>query len=80
LALVIGRDRPEEARDALIRYAALVGDSRPLTAVSVDIANYSLRLGDPELALKWITRAVDESGDSPLLAEIRQRALAALPR
>jgi tetratricopeptide (TPR) repeat protein len=82
LAAVIARDRLQEARDALLRYAALVGDTRPMVSVAFDIASYSLRLGQPELALKWIHRAVDESGDTPALAALRGRALreSGLPR
>ena len=74
LALVVGRDRALEARNALLRYAALVGDGRPLASVAADIASYSLRLGEPHLALTWIDRAADESGDTPALASLRRRA------
>ncbi len=78
LAAVVGRDRAQEAREALLRYAALVGDAKPLTSVATDIAAYSLRLGEPQLALTWIDRAVGESGDTPALVSLRRRALASL--
>jgi hypothetical protein len=64
----------QEARDALIRYATLVGDTEPLTGVATQIASYSIRLGEPALALRWIDRAVDESGTTPALSLLRQRA------
>ena len=75
LAGIEARDgRVQEARDALIRYATLVGDTEPLAGVATQIASYSIRLGDPALALRWIDRAVDEAGTTPALALLRQRA------
>jgi tetratricopeptide (TPR) repeat protein len=68
--------RLQEARDALIKYAALVGDMRPLAAIATQIAAYSVRLGDSPTALHWIDRAVDEAGDTPALTDLRRRALA----
>jgi tetratricopeptide (TPR) repeat protein len=68
-----------EARDALIHYAALVGDTRPLAAIATQIAAYSVRLGDAPLALHWIARAVDEAGETPTLSDLRRRAVTSLP-
>ena len=78
LARIVGPNRTHEARDALIRYATLVGDTKPLASVATDIAAYSVRIGEPQSALKWIDRAVEESGETPVLARIRSQALAAL--
>jgi cellulose synthase operon protein C len=69
--------RAQEARDALIRYATLVGDDEPLAGVLTQIASYSIRLGEPRLALRWIDRAVDEVGLTPALGALRARAEAA---
>ena len=66
----------QDARDALIRYATLVGDAQPVAAVATQIAGYSIRLGDRELALRWIDRAIDESGTTPALNSLRDRAQA----
>lgn len=63
LADVTARDgRIQDARDALLKYATLVGDDRPLATVAVRIGDYSLRLGDPALAVRWFDRAIDEGG------------------
>jgi tetratricopeptide (TPR) repeat protein len=80
LARIVGSTRTHEARDALICYATLVGDTRPLASVATDIASYSVRIGEPQYALRWIDRAVEESGETPLLARIRSQALSALAR
>jgi tetratricopeptide (TPR) repeat protein len=75
LATVAIRDgRVQDARDALVRYATLVGDAEPVAAVATQIASYSLRLGDAQLALHWIDRAVDEGGPTPALVELKHRA------
>lgn len=63
LADVTARDgRILEARDALLKYATLVGDDKPLATVAVRIGDYSVRLGDPALAARWFDRAIDEGG------------------
>jgi tetratricopeptide (TPR) repeat protein len=63
LADVTSRDgRIQDARDALLKYATLVGDDRPLTSVATRIGDYSVRLGDPTLAVRWFERAIDEGG------------------
>lgn len=66
LADVTVRDgRIQDARDALLKYATLVGDEKPLAEVSARIADLSMRLGEPVLAVRWFDRAIDESGPSP---------------
>jgi tetratricopeptide (TPR) repeat protein len=68
LADVTARDgRIQDARDALLKYATLVGDDRPITAVAVRIGDYSVRLGDPALAVRWFDRAIDEGGANTAL-------------
>lgn len=67
LAEVTARDgRLQDARDALLKYAALVGDERR-AGISMRIADLSLRLGEPGLAVRWLTRAIDESGPTAAL-------------
>jgi tetratricopeptide (TPR) repeat protein len=68
LADVTSRDgRIQDARDALLKYATLVGDDRPLTSVATRIGDYSVRLGDPALALRWFDRAIDDGGANTAL-------------
>jgi tetratricopeptide (TPR) repeat protein len=68
LADVTARDgRLQDAREALLKYATLVGDDRPLADVSIRIADLSMRLGEPVLAVRWFDRAIDESGPSTAL-------------
>jgi tetratricopeptide (TPR) repeat protein len=75
LATIEGQaGRTQEARDALIRYATLIGDAEPLASVATQIASYSIRLGEPQLALRWIDRAIDDAGPTTSLAELRRRA------
>jgi tetratricopeptide (TPR) repeat protein len=63
LANVTARDgRIQDARDALLRYATLIGDDKPLTTVATEIGDYSVRLGEPALAVRWFDRAIDEGG------------------
>ena len=57
----------QEARDALLSYATLIGDEKPLASVSTRIADYSVRLGEPALAVRWFDRAIDEAGPSTSL-------------
>ena len=62
-------------RDALLQYAALVGDREPVAAVATRIADLSLRIGEPLLAARWLDRAIDENGPSPaLLARLADAA------
>lgn len=65
--------RVRDARDALIRYVALVGDTRPTASVATQIAAYSVRLGDARTAMVWIERAADEAGETATLADLRGR-------
>ena len=68
LADVTARDgRIQDARDALLKYATLIGDDKPLTSVAVRIGDYSVRLGDPSLAVRWFDRAIDEGGANTAL-------------
>ena len=68
LADVTARDgRIQDARDALLKYATLVGDEKPLATVATQIADYSVRLGEPALAVRWFDRAIDEAGPSAAL-------------
>jgi Flp pilus assembly protein TadD len=75
LAAVTARGgRIADARDALIRYVTLFADTRPIAAFATQIAAYSIRLGDARTALTWIDRAVDESGQTAALADLRAQA------
>ena len=68
LAEITGRDgRIQEARDSLLKYATLVGDEKPMASVAAQIADYSVRLGEPSLAVRWLDRAIDEAGPSTAL-------------
>ncbi len=68
LADVMARDgRSQEARDALIKYVTLAGDDRPLGDVCERIAELSMRLGEPALAVRWFERALGEAGPSARL-------------
>jgi tetratricopeptide (TPR) repeat protein len=65
LATVTARDgRIQDARDALLKYATLVGDAQPMAGVATQIADFSIRLGEPALAVRWFDRAMDEAGPS----------------
>ena len=68
LAEVTARDgRIQDARDALLKYATLIGDEKPLATVATRIADYSVRLGEPAFAVRWFDRAMDEAGPSAAL-------------
>ena len=68
LAELTGRDgRIQDARDALLKYATLVGDDKPLAAIATQIGDYSVRLGEPSLAMRWFDRAIDEGGPNGAL-------------
>jgi tetratricopeptide (TPR) repeat protein len=66
--------RWQEARAALVTYATLRGDNRPVATIALQIASYSVRLGDADQALEWIKRAVDEAGETAALAQLRAQA------
>jgi tetratricopeptide (TPR) repeat protein len=59
--------RIQDARDALLKYATLIGDAKPLATVATQIGDYSMRLGEPSLAVRWFDRAIDEAGPSATL-------------
>lgn len=68
LADITAREgRVQVARDALLKYATLVGDERSLATVATRIADYSVALGEPALAVRWFGRAIDEAGPSAAL-------------
>lgn len=68
LADVTAHDgRIQDARDALLKYATLIGDDKPLTTVATQIADYSVKLGEPALAVRWFDRAIDEGGPNSAL-------------
>lgn len=68
LADVTARDgRIQDARDALVKYVTLIGDQKPLATIATQIADYSVRLGEPAFAVRWFDRAIDEAGPSPAL-------------
>jgi tetratricopeptide (TPR) repeat protein len=79
LATVTARQgRLQEARDALLQYVALVGDSRSLASVATEIADLSIRIGEPTLAVRWLDRAIDEAGPTPFrLARLASAAWSA---
>lgn len=55
LADVTARDgRLQDARDALLQYATLVGDEKHLATVATRIGDYSVRLGEPSLAVQVV--------------------------
>jgi tetratricopeptide (TPR) repeat protein len=61
----------QDARDALVKYATLIGDEKPLAAVAAQIGDYSVKLGDAALAVRWFDRAIDEG--APPSTELRLR-------
>jgi tetratricopeptide (TPR) repeat protein len=68
LAEITARDgRIQDSRDALLKYATLIGDEKPMAGVATQIADYSVRLGEPVLAVRWLDRAIDEAGPSTSL-------------
>lgn len=79
LANVTARDgRIQDARDALLKYATLIGDDKPLVTVATDIGDYSVRLGEHALAVRWFDRAIDEGGpNSGLQFKLADAALRA---
>jgi tetratricopeptide (TPR) repeat protein len=70
-----GQGRVQEARNALLQYAALIGDGEPIANVGLRIADLSMRMGEPNLAVRWLDRAMDEMGPSPtILARLANAA------
>ena len=76
LADIAARDgRVQVARDALLKYATLVGDERSLAAVATRIGDYSVKIGEPALAVRWFSRAMDEAGPTtPLQLKLADAA------
>jgi tetratricopeptide (TPR) repeat protein len=67
--------RYTEARDALLQYAALVGDREPLAPVASRIAALSTRIGEPLTAVRWLDQVIEELGPSvSLLAQLADAA------
>ena len=65
--------RAAEARDALVRYLALLPDGRRQAVVAARIADVSARLRQPAEAVRWQTRAVEENpADGRLLARLAE--------
>jgi tetratricopeptide (TPR) repeat protein len=68
LANITARDgRVQVARDALLKYATLVGDDRSLVTIATRIGDYSVTLGEPALAVRWFDRAMDDAGPTASL-------------
>ncbi len=76
LANLAARDgRIQASRDALLSYATLVGDDKPVVTIATRIGDYSMELGEPALAVRWFDRAMSESGPSAALqAKLAQAA------
>jgi tetratricopeptide (TPR) repeat protein len=76
LADLTARDgRYQDSRNALLSYATLVGDDKPTAALAARIADYSMRLGEPALAVRWFDRAMEEAGpSSSLQAKVAEAA------
>jgi tetratricopeptide (TPR) repeat protein len=75
------RNRPDAARQALLHYLVLKGDDRQLRGsvpLAARIAALAIKANDPQAAVTWYQRAVEEGGaDAPLLvglAEAQERA------
>ena len=68
----------DEARQALLRYAALVDDDRDLAAHAERIADLSLALNDPVTALRWYEKSEALAApDADLLAHLADAQLKA---
>jgi tetratricopeptide (TPR) repeat protein len=74
LASIYARTRRiADARDALVRYAALAGDAATGSEVAAQIADYSLRLADRHAAARWITRAEASGAPRGTIQALKQR-------
>lgn len=62
--VMVRRRRWEDARDLLVRFAALAAGTPGAGAVAPRIGELSMRLGDPHAAAYWYERAVAETGPS----------------
>jgi tetratricopeptide (TPR) repeat protein len=67
-----------EAREALVRYAALADDERGRSRAAARVAEISLRLREPAVAAAWFDRAlVAAPQDGALLSKLAEAQLAA---
>jgi superkiller protein 3 len=66
--------RLQEARDALVQYATLAGAGQSVADAALQIADYSLRIGDVPAATRWLARA-EGMDASPRAVEALQRRL-----
>ncbi len=65
------------ARDALMRYAALVADPDEVQSLAAQVADLSLRVHEPQTAKVWAQKAIDRNHPDPfplgLLADAQWR-------
>ena len=66
-SLAAERGELREARDALVRYTALIAGVPVPPDVSRQIAQWSIELLDPATAATWLTRAIDPAHPDPVL-------------
>ena len=67
-----------EAREALVRYAALANDERERARSAARVAALSLRLHEPAVAAAWLDRALVTTPQDPsLLSRLAEAQLAA---
>jgi tetratricopeptide (TPR) repeat protein len=68
----------ESARQALVAYGGLIGNDVDIAPRAARIAALSIRLGDPETAANWLTKAAAASpGDVRLIAALADAQLRA---
>ena len=68
------RQRWEDARDALLRFAALTSGTPDTSGVATRIGALSMRLGDPHSAAYWYEKAVAQNGPSADLLQHQAEA------
>lgn len=66
--------RPQAARDFLVRYATLVGIDEAGTSVIARIAQHSIAIGEPKIAVHWIDRTIAQNGPAPELVALKRVA------
>lgn len=59
--------RTREARDALLRHAALASGGPPAPVLAARIGDLSARLREPGMAARWLTRAAESPDADPSL-------------
>jgi len=66
------------ARDALIKYGALTANKADVAARASHIANLSLQIGEPDVAIAWLQRAQQDNPNDPriaaALAQVRSKS------